>query len=467
MSSSNFELQAKADEWMDVTPKEEVLESELKRLKEAFERCTDQLNASRLENELLKDSKSSLETQTATLQATLDATSETLQQTRSELDVTQQHLMDTNASASQKDKIMEQLQAEHKAELEGLKQTNQQLRTKLEKTEKNNTTYLATIADLRVQSKNQLDHINSIEKSLKIAHDEIVLKDKQYQDLQKKMETQQSEILKAKTTTGTIATLAEQLKSEKVVLKNQLEETKRRLQVTQSSLNDKGVKLEQLQSRFEHMKSSLEATVDELKTQLDDRTFQSTTLQEMVTKLEKDNEQLVDESLERQAELQALQRHTQAMETGRHEWLSLRSELEESLEETLGDLESSNAKCMELESQLAIVKDECTNYKQKVEEIMNNNNSSDREEELLSKLNEQQAAFDRKLSEIRSILGLNFTAHVKSEVKIVKKAIIQHNNDMMPSSFKVPLMTMAALPPASSPPGPGVGAISSSAIKCD
>eukprot|EP00529_Nitzschia_sp_RCC80_P023318 CAMPEP_0113466368 /NCGR_PEP_ID=MMETSP0014_2-20120614/14234_1 /TAXON_ID=2857 /ORGANISM="Nitzschia sp." /LENGTH=460 /DNA_ID=CAMNT_0000358585 /DNA_START=298 /DNA_END=1680 /DNA_ORIENTATION=- /assembly_acc=CAM_ASM_000159 len=460
MASSNFELQAKADEWMDVTPKEEVLESELKRLKEAFERCTDQLNASRLENELLKDSKSSLETQTATLQATLDATSETLQQTRSELEVTQQHLMDTHASAAQKDKIMEQLQAEQKAELETNHQTTKQLQTKLDAAEKNNTTYLATIADLQVQSRKKSDHIDSIEKSLKEAREGISLKDKQYQELQKKVETQHSEILKTKTTTGTIATLAEQLKAEKLTLKNQLDDTKQRLEQTKSSLTDKEMKLGQLQTRLEDMKSSLEANVDELKTQLDDRTFQSTTLQEMVTKLETDNEQLVDQSLERQAELHALQSHAQAMETGRHEWLSLRSELEESLEETLGDLESSNAKCMELESQLATIKEECTQYRQKVNSLLSNN-SSDREEDLLLKLEEQQATFDRKLSEIRSILGLNFTAHVKSEVKIVKKAIIQHNNDMMPSSFKVPLMALPL------PVTPGAGAISSSAIKCD
>ena len=44
-SCHNFELQAKADEWMNVTPKEEVLQSELDRLREAFDNCTTQLDS--------------------------------------------------------------------------------------------------------------------------------------------------------------------------------------------------------------------------------------------------------------------------------------------------------------------------------------------------------------------------------------------------------------------------------------
>lgn len=39
-SNSSFELQAKADEWIDVTPTEELLRAELARLQEAFEKCT-------------------------------------------------------------------------------------------------------------------------------------------------------------------------------------------------------------------------------------------------------------------------------------------------------------------------------------------------------------------------------------------------------------------------------------------
>ena len=48
-----FELQPKGPngEWMDVTPKEELLQHELERLKDAFTKCSMQLDSSRLENE--------------------------------------------------------------------------------------------------------------------------------------------------------------------------------------------------------------------------------------------------------------------------------------------------------------------------------------------------------------------------------------------------------------------------------
>ena len=74
MASNNFELHAKADEWMDVTPKEELLQNELDRLKEAFEKCSTQLDACRLENDLLKGFKTNLETETQQLKESLQVT---------------------------------------------------------------------------------------------------------------------------------------------------------------------------------------------------------------------------------------------------------------------------------------------------------------------------------------------------------------------------------------------------------
>ena len=81
MSSSNkknatqsafWTLQAKADEWIDVTPTEEVLRAELSRLQEAFDKCTSQLDSSRLENDLLKDRSIALEHEAKDLQTILD-----------------------------------------------------------------------------------------------------------------------------------------------------------------------------------------------------------------------------------------------------------------------------------------------------------------------------------------------------------------------------------------------------------
>jgi len=84
-SSSPFELQAKADEWMDITPKEELLRAELDRLKEAFEKCSTQLDSSRLENYLLKDRERELENESLNLQESLEDSDWALDNSRTEL----------------------------------------------------------------------------------------------------------------------------------------------------------------------------------------------------------------------------------------------------------------------------------------------------------------------------------------------------------------------------------------------
>ena len=62
--------------------------------------------------------------------------------------------------------------------------------------------------------------------------------------------------------------------------------------------------------------------------------------------------------------------------------------------------------------------------------------SSEREEDLKCRLYEQRRAFECRLHDIHSILGLKFTTAVQSEVREIHKNAVEQ----MPKSFRVPLL---------------------------
>ncbi|KAL3931785.1 MAG: hypothetical protein SGARI_004121 [Bacillariaceae sp.] len=120
------------------------------------------------------------------------------------------------------------------------------------------------------------------------------------------------------------------------------------------------------------------------------------------------------------------------MEAGRHELLEQKSELEESLEESFQDLEAANERLHELEEQLEATELERASLEAHSATFRE---AADREAALHLQMEEQQLAFEERLREIRSILGLKFTAAIHDGV--------QHNlrNANMPVSFRVPLLT--------------------------
>lgn len=439
MSSSNkknatksafWTLQAKADEWIDVTPTEEVLRAELSRLQKAFDKCTAQLDSSRLENDLLKDRSIALEDEAKDLKSILERANLNLDATNKELDLVKRSSEEERESLETTLKINAEKQAVAEKSIESLKKElseaekrclseasvhraeKQRLERQLKvskgeaKTQKDAAIRFAE--DLRTVRENHKQTKKALEKANKALSSEIELHSK------------------TKKTLGTVATLAENLKVEKQALKRSLakEESARIEAENKNAALTK--ELATVNALYDKKQKSLQVELGERLTDLEGSNKSIETLQIEL----KDAEGKLHES---SLEAASLKQHMMTMEQGRHVLLERQSELQDALDDALAERtmqRESLAKAEELLEKAILerdtLRDQRSTYLQ----------SSEREAELEAKLAEQKATFEKRLKDIHSILGLKFTTAVQSEVRTIRKAAIAQ----MPKSLKVPLL---------------------------
>ena len=428
--TNSFELQVKADEWIDVTPTEEVLRAELARLQEAFEKCTTQLDSSRLENDLLKDRSEALDHEAKDLQSILERTNTNLASTQQELtsarktaeeerislETSLKNVTDKQVRAEQDSKALEeQLSDAHKQRLSDAslqKAAKERLERELKSSKVETKTHkdaaIRFAEDLRIFRENHRETKKALEESKKS-----LLMEKELHS-------------KAKKTLGTVATLAETLKFENTKLKLSLakEQSSRTEAESKNALLAK--QMADLRALHVQKKDSLES---ELAQRLKDLHGSNESLQNLQVEMKSTEKELRENAIE-SASIKA---HLAAMEQGRHELLEHQSELEESLEEALDDLTMQTEECAsakDLLEKAILERDTLRNQRSVYLQ------SSERETELEAKLLDQKKAFEKRLKDIHSILGLKFTTACQTEVRTIRKNAIKQ----MPKSFKVPLL---------------------------
>jgi len=411
-SNNSFELQAKADEWMDITPTEELLRAELARLQQAFEKCTTRLDSSRFENDLLRDRGTALETEASDLRNLLESTRFGLESTRNELATVQL------SSGAENERLGASLR----------ESTERQARTETELSETNNeraseaSKQSAEIQRLNRELKSsRAETKQHKEAAIRFAEDLCQAREG-HKSTKAALETttnllrsEEQKHAKTKETLGTVATLAENLKAEKTKLE-------RILAREVSSRTDAESTNQALRKQLAGLRSQLSERTGDLE-------GSNKSVEVLQTEL-KDAEKVLKESSSEQTSLKA---HMAAMESGRHELLERQSELQESLEElqeglgAAGEELSSTRKGLD---KAILERDTLRNQRKTYLQ------SSDNVARLEVKLAEQKKAFEDRLRDIHSILGLKFTTAVQSEVREIRKSAIQQ----FPRSLQVPLL---------------------------
>jgi len=439
-SSSPFELHAKADEWMDITPKEELFRAEIKRLKEAFEKCSTQLDSSRLENDLLKDREKALEDETQTLQISLEDSNYALEKSRIEY---QTYEKSTKEFISN----LEIQIVEFKEEVENSNELNCSLQEELSNERNKNEMIISelkigTMSELKLERElktAKADGETHRETAVKFAEDlrttRNVERDLRHEldAAQKRITTDERCLIEAKKTTGTIATLAEDLKIQKQGLERSLAQAHREGMSSELQARESSQEVIVLRERLDELErfhgdrtSKLESELNE---RLQDIEGSSRSVEMLQIELKDSEQQIAGLS----SECNELRNHLSLMEKGRHNLLDQKSELEESFEEIHDDLEIAQVRLHEAEALLENTVLERNTLRTQRDAYLQ---SSEREEDLKCRMYEQQRAFECRLHDIHSILGLKFTTAVQSEVREIRKNAVEQ----MPKSFRVPLL---------------------------
>mmetsp|Transcript_48674 Transcript_48674/g.54442 ORF Transcript_48674/g.54442 Transcript_48674/m.54442 type:complete len:439 (+) Transcript_48674:195-1511(+) len=437
MDSSPFELQAKADEWMDITPTVELQAKELDRLKEAFEKCSTQLDSSRLENDLLKDRERELENENLNLRELLEVSNRTLDNTQNELKT---HEKSSKVLVSNLELHLSQIKEEAKnsnTSFFSLREESSNKRMEQEVViSRLNTETERLERELKLAKADGKNHretaFKNAEDIRKTRDDERTLR----HDLHAAQEciaVNEKRLTEAKTTTGTIATLAEDLKIQKQGLERSLAQAHRDGMAAKSDARINSEEVVVLREKMEELERFHSTRTNKLKSELNEQLQDlegSLRSVEMLQIEVKDSERRIGGL---SSECNELRNHLSLMEKGRHDLLEHKSELEESFEEIQHDLEIAQERLHEAEALLEKAVLERNTLRTHRDTYLQ---SSEREAALVLRLYEQRRAFESRLKDIHSILGLKFTTAVQSEVREISRNAIEQ----MPRSFRVPLL---------------------------
>lgn len=437
MDSSPFELQVKADEWMDITPTVELQAKELDRLKEAFEKCSTQLDSSRLENDLLKDRERELENENLNLREFLEVSNRSLDNSQNELKTYEKsskelisnlelHLNQIKEEANNSDNSFFSLREESSNKRMEQEVVISRLNTETVRLERE-------LKSAKADGKNYRETaVKNAEDIRKTRDDERTLR----HDLhaaQKCIAVNEKRLTEAKTTTGTIATLAEDLKIQKQGLERSLAQAHRDGMAAKSDARIKSEEVVVLREKMEELERFHSTRINKLESELNEQLQDlegSLRSVEMLQIEVKDSERRIGGLL---SECNELRNHLSLMEKGRHDLLEHKSELEESFEEIQHDLEIAQERLHEAEALLEKAVLERNTLRTHRDTYLQ---SSEREAALVLRLYEQRRSFESRLKDIHSILGLKFTTAVQSEVREISRNAIEQ----MPRSFRVPLL---------------------------
>jgi len=415
---------------MDVTPTEELLRAQLTRLQEAFDKCTTQLDSSRLENDLLRDRGTALEHETKYLRYLLEQTHVDLETTQTELTNTKNSSREEieGLEASVRDITEEKVCAEEEASTlhNQLSETNRerssealQRKTEIQRLERE-------LKTSKAETKTHKDSAIRFAEDLRTARDNHNSTRSALQETQERLSSEEKIHSKARETLGTIATLAENLKAGKQTLERSLARERRSKSESDSEASSLRKELAEFRALHSERISALESELSARSNDLKESNKSVEILQIELKDAEKTLQELSVEN-------NSLRAHLASMESGRHELLERHSELEESLEEIQDDLRVANEGLNSTQDVLekAILERDTLRNQRK-----NFLLSSDREAQLELKLLDQKRAFEDRLRDIHSILGLKFTTAFQLEVREIHKTAFKQ----MPKSFNVPLL---------------------------
>jgi len=441
--SNYFEFSVKADEWLDVTSREEILQNELNRAKNELETRSMEILESNVTIDLLKGHKTLLENERESLQNEVKRVKETLSDTMRELENVKDSKGNLEKSfaafkASSEANIMalENALASNQKQLEVTKTQINKLTEKnlaLEalnheekmKAEKKIQSLAETIgklnfknSTLEADAKKQAEQIAKIQMELQQSRKREELCRQDLMQQKRCTEQRANELMELKSKMGSVAILAEGLKEKNHTLlrshhslQEHLKETKEK---NMASLQREAVLKDQIEKeRAEYqarMKKQEEVLADKCD-KLEQAEIRIVELEACVVDLK---EQLVALSSERESLVCAASVMEDKVRELSEEKETLEKELQEQAEEVAADL---------LKAKDALA----------------------REEALKKELNRQKAAFDSRLKEIRTILGVSAIAEIKTEIDAVARLCAENPHLRRCPSIKAPNLRVPLL----------------------
>jgi chromosome segregation ATPase len=439
--SNSFEFSAKADEWLDVTSSEELLQHELSRTKNDLETRSMELLESNVTIDLLKGHKTLLENERSTLQEKLQETQEVLMTTEKDLENTaeskqnlEKDLQGFKTSSDAMEQNMLQALSSSKEELVATKyhvtNLDQQIKTMKNEQQKERTQSISTIDGLNKLVERLNSNIRLLENSSKKQAEEIARSQKELWQARSREEALRRDLAKQ---TAVTAQRTKELKAS--------QESMRSVSVLAENLKDKNNSLarsvESLQQHLSTTKdqrtasarreAALQAEISGVKAESDDRTKkQEQTIADGLNKLEHAEDRIV--GLEAYAE-----------------------DLKEQFVAVSEERESLVASLAEKDSTIKVLSDEKESLEIEMQEqsdamaadLEKAKDALAREEEMKKELDHQKTVFDARLKEIRSILGVSAITEIKTEINTVAR-ICSEKQRACPSikapTLRVPLM---------------------------
>lgn len=412
--SNSFEININADEWLDITSKEELLQSELNQLKNELETRSMELLESNVTIDLLKGHKTLLENERNNLLEELQQSKQKVSQVSKELmesterEVLVKEEMATNNATALKH--TEDLNSKLSTSERELKQVKSQIGLLTQKNvgltrdhQMKSNEARSTIERLTKLVENLNSNVRSLQDSAKqqqaaFAESQTQLRKSQFEKgallqevaKQKKLRSQrEAELKQSRSGIESVSVLAEQLKSKNVTL---------------------GRSMTNLQKQADEMKKSLAQSLQReaiLKAELAEARAAAEKQTEEQEQTINANCEALDKSEDRIVGLEAYVHDLK-------EQCVILSEECEAVREELGKKEEL---CKELESQKAILEAEVKKNESEtnVTDLEKARNASAREEELKQQLAAQKEAFEARLKEIRSILGVSPIAEIQTE----------------------------------------------------
>jgi chromosome segregation ATPase len=439
--SNSFEFSAKADEWLDVTSKEELLQNELNRTKNDLETRSMELLESNVTIDLLIGHKTLLENERNTLQGKLMETTEVLMTTEKDLENTteckqilEKNLQALKTSSESKELNLEQVLTSCKEELGAAKShiTNldQHTHTMKKEQQKEKTESTSTIDRLTKFVEQLNSNIRSLENSSKMQAEEVAKSRKELQESRSREEALRRDLAKQTSLTeqrtkelkgsqdnmGSVSVLAENLKDKN----NSLVRSVESLQQNLSNTKDQ-------HTASTRREAALQAEIAKVQAKTDDRTKkQEQIIADGLNKLEHAEDRIV--GLEAYAE--DLKEQFVSVSEQCESLVASISEKDSTIEELADEKESLEIEMQDQSEAMAA-------------DLENAKDALAREEAIKKELKHQRAVFDARLKEIRSILGVTAINEIKTEIHTVAR-IYAEKQRACPSikavTLRVPLL---------------------------
>jgi len=441
--SNYFEFSAKADEWLDVTSREEILQNELNHTKNDLETRSMELLESNVTIDLLKGHKTLLENERESLRDELKRTKETLSALTKNLEnlthgkeTLEQNLEALKISSELKMKKLEAALVANKQELANAESRIVQLEQmniamKNEHQEENTVAHskivhlhqlveklTQNISSLEVTSKKQAEQLEQAQKELQQSRSrEQALR----QDLVKQTsltEQRSKELKEFQNNIGTISVLAENLKEKNNNLVRSMNVMQQQLNDTKEKYRASAQREADLHEQLVKVKSQSDERIEKQEQRIVDEQIKLKDAEDRMVGLEANMEHLKQEFLvvseERATLIKALAEKEAMVQQLVDEKESLERELQDQAEENAADLQ--NAK-----------------------------DSLAREEALKRELKAQKAIFDNRLKEIRTILGVSAIAEIKAELDTVARLCAQNPHLRKRPLIKAPTLRVPLL----------------------